>query len=178
VYARAGRCPEAQPCRLERRCPNAEFCNAPAVPAWRTGYCIQCTVSLACHKVTPTAGTECPVCLEPKRLVATPARCGHGVCIDCFRTMYYGAPLPPTTVDQPAYADAVVQWFQAVPPSWETQACPLCRAAPSAQDRVSGMIASSMLEPEELTNASVLPARIAFVVQAAKIARRPRGTDA
>jgi hypothetical protein len=34
------------------------------------------------------------------------------------------------------------------------------------------MIASSMLRPDELTNASVLPARIAFVVQAAKIARQ------
>lgn len=168
-----GVCPEDKPCELKVRCPNRAFCGAAAVPEWRDGYCVQCTVSLACHKVAPAAGTECPVCLDTKALVQTPARCGHGVCADCFRTMYYGPPLPPPTVDKPAYANAVVQWFKGVPPSWESQACPLCRAAPTAQDRVSGMIASSMLRPDELTNASVLPARIAFVVQAAKIARSP-----
>lgn len=173
VYTRARRCPEAHPCQLERRCPNAAVCGARPVPAWRSGYCTRCTVSLSCSKVEALPEAQCPVCLETAPLLATPAGCGHGVCADCHRAMYLGPPLPAATADRPAYARAVVQWFKGVPPSWETQACPMCRAAPTAADRVNQMISRSMLKPEELTDATVLPARIAFVVLAAKIARAP-----
>lgn len=174
VYTRARRCPEARACQLARRCPNAAVCGAPAVPEWRTGYCTQCTVSLSCLKVEKQGGRgQCPVCLETAALYSPPAGCRHGVCIGCYRTMYLGPPLPSVTADGAAYSRAVVNWFQNVPPSWETLACPMCRAAPTPADRVSKMVSSSMLRPDELTDATVLPARIAFVVLAAKVARRP-----
>ncbi len=55
---------------------------------------IMCPFEL-CGEILKKADTvednyECPVCLETKKSMEMPA-CRHKVCLDCYKTIYFGA---------------------------------------------------------------------------------------
>jgi hypothetical protein len=132
------------------------------MPAWRTGYCYQCTTSLSCSEITTIGPGTCPVCYDDHdTLCSVPSGCSHGVCTECYRSLYLGPPLP--TGNGPAYADAVVDWFNARPLNWEKLSCPMCRAAPNPITRLNTMVERSMYAATEITSINNLPSRIMAV---------------
>lgn len=79
-----------------KQCPNFEICKKWAPPWYfecHRGRCYYCNMSYRkdLEFLDPVDPEErCPVCLEAgRRSVRHPAECGHAVCVQCFKEMWW-----------------------------------------------------------------------------------------
>jgi len=80
------------------------WCNSPGAGDEKFGGCIKNGITFCwqsaivpfqvCEEILKKMDTmvddyECPVCLESKKALEMP-RCSHKVCLDCYKTIYFG----------------------------------------------------------------------------------------
>jgi hypothetical protein len=85
-------------------CPNVEFCNQWFPPEYLgcwNGWCVSCDITFTQMLEFSNPIEDCPICLERKpRCIAHPANCGHKVCIECLKEMFW-----PKRPEHPAYEE-------------------------------------------------------------------------
>lgn len=97
-------------------CPNSLLCGAIGPQCmYIYGRCTNCDIAFGYPNLTFVDSAECPVCLETKQAVRFPS-CGHPVCVQCFRRMWYGPPRvgePPFPYPEleDAYDDGDDEWL-------------------------------------------------------------------
>jgi hypothetical protein len=89
------------------------WCNEPGAGDVSTGGCIQNGIAFCwqssiipftvCEEILNKLDTmvddyECPICMESKKSLEMP-RCNHKVCIECYKTIYFGS----STSEEPCF---------------------------------------------------------------------------
>jgi hypothetical protein len=81
--------------KLNRDCPNYLLCESRA-PKWvfdcHKGRCVNCNILFGSNLQFNHYDklTECPICLEDKKIFVKYPSCTHDVCLSCFKRMFWG----------------------------------------------------------------------------------------